>query len=403
MRILLTLAAALIVPLSVQAVTIDTVLIGHPGNSPDLLQQPLTGLFGAVDAAYRIAATEVTNAQYVEFLNAVAAADPYRLYNSNMSFFLKGGITRSGSAGSYAYAVKPDALVMEEGGSSYNYTYGDKPVVYVSWYDAIRFTNWLHNGQGSGNTETGAYTLGPVNATTGVPLDGDSIVRNAGAKWFLPDEDEWYKAAYYDGDTNTYYDYPTGTDTAPDNNLPADDTGNSANFLVGFDTTTGQLDYPYTPAGAYTLSESRYGTFDQAGNVWEWNQTLISAGVRGRRGGAWDSDATTLSAATQGSRIATSELDSIGFRVASIPQPEGLAGDFNGDGMVDAADYVVWRKMNGTPEQYDEWRANFGMTSPGGGSSHPASVPEPAAWGLFAAGAAWLLSFRRWASRRHRP
>jgi autotransporter-associated beta strand protein len=63
-----------------------------------------------------------------------------------------------------------------------------------------------------------------------------------------------------------------------------------------------------------------------------------------------------------------------------IPPP--LAGDFNDDGRVDAADYIVWRMSDGTPTGYDDWRTNFGRTSTGGGSGSgatqsPASVPEP--------------------------
>jgi len=54
----------------------------------------------------------------------------------------------------------------------------------------------------------------------------------------------------------------------------------------------------------------------------------------------------------------------------------GLAGDYNGDGAVDAADYVVWRRDNGSPEGYDTWRENFGVTLPGGGGASPTSVPE---------------------------
>jgi hypothetical protein len=266
-------------------------------------------------------------------------------------------------------------------------------VVFVTWYDSIRFTNWLHNGQGSGSTETGAYTL---LGGTPTPSNADSITRNAGAKWFLPTENEWYKAAYYNGSTNTYYDYPTGSDTAPNNNPPTADSGNSANFLVGFNTTTGNLDYPHTGAGAYTQSESPYGTFDQAGNVWEWNQTLISAGERGRRGGAWNSDAVTLSAAHQDSYTANFQTDSIGFRVASVPDPTAsLAGDFNGDGTVDAADYVIWRKSGGTAQQYAEWRANFGMSGPGGGSATATAVPEPATGWVLACGALAAVLARR--------
>ena len=367
MRSILALLAMLVSPLSIQAVTIDTVLIGNPGNDPD--PQLPHGLFGRVTTTYRIGVTDVTNAQYAEFLNAVAASDPYGLYHTFMDFSTKGGITRSGTAGSYTYATRADALVEEEGGSSYTYTYSDKPVVFVSWYDAIRFVNWLHNGQGSGDTESGAYTLGQVDAS-GVPINGDSITRNAGAKWFLPTESEWYKAAYYDGDAAVYYDYPTGTDMVPNNNLPSADTGNSANFhqddpTTETDTTTGNLDYPHTAAGAYTLSASPYGTLDQAGNNWEWNQTLIGAGLRGRRGGAWNSDSTMLAASHQGSLFATFQIDSLGFRVASIPEADSLAGDFNDDGAVDAADYVVWRKTGGSQDEYNEWRAGLALRSEG--------------------------------------
>jgi hypothetical protein len=58
---------------------------------------------------------------------------------------------------------------------------------------------------------------------------------------------------------------------------------------------------------------------------------------------------------------------------------EGLPGDFNGDGKVDAADYVEWRKNDGTQAGYDEWRANFGNPlGSGGGSLSSGAVPEPA-------------------------
>lgn len=57
-----------------------------------------------------------------------------------------------------------------------------------------------------------------------------------------------------------------------------------------------------------------------------------------------------------------------------------LAGDYNGDGSVDAADYVVWRKTDGTPGEYNTWRTNFGQTA-GSGSTvvANAAVPEPSA------------------------
>ena len=101
--------------------------------------------YGAVGYVYQMGKYEVTNSQYCEFLNAKAVTDTYGLYNTSMSSDARGGINRSGSSGSYTYAVKSG--------------YENMPVTYVCWYDAIRFANWLQNGQGSGSTETGTYTI----------------------------------------------------------------------------------------------------------------------------------------------------------------------------------------------------------------------------------------------------
>jgi formylglycine-generating enzyme len=392
MKWCLSLFLALAVPLCAQAVTISTVPVGNPNNPFELQPQ---GIFGQVATSYRIGVTEVTNTQYAEFLNAVADTDTYGLYDSNMGFSTKGGILRTGSSGNYNYTVKSPVPGVGPGGTAYSY--GDKPVVYVSWYDAVRFTNWLHNSQGNGSTETGAYTLLGGTAT---PSNADSITRSAGATWFLPTENEWYKAAYYDGTAGVYYDYPAGADALPNNNLPTSDNGNSANFLqedpeTDPDNTTGSLDYPFTAVGAYALSESPYGTRDQAGNVWEWNQTLLGSGLRGRRGGAWSSEQSTLNAAHQDSFAASFQTDSVGFRVATVATSSPLAGDFDNDGKVDASDYVVWRKTIGTPAGYTQWRTNFGRVASGSGSASSSSIPEPASGVLFLFGAIFALRRRR--------
>ena len=172
-----------------------------------------------------------------------------------------GGITRSGVSGSYTYAVKAG--------------FADKPVIYVSFYDSLRFANWLNNGQGSGDTETGAYTLLGGTAT---PSNGTTVTRNGGANIFLPSENEWYKAAYYDAGAASYFDYPTGTNTATGCVAPGSDTGNSANCT----DAVGAL----TDVGAYALSDSPYGTYDQGGNVWEWNEQIVSGSARGSGAGA---------------------------------------------------------------------------------------------------------------------
>ena len=70
-----------------------------------------------------------------------------------------------------------------------------------------------------------------------------------------------------------------------------------------------------------------------------------------------------------------------------------LVGDYNHDGVVDAADYVVWRKTGINGQQgYVDWRSNFGKSTAGFGLSIPggglaAQVPEPATWIIMAIGA----------------
>jgi pectate lyase len=82
--------------------------------------------------------------------------------------------------------------------------------------------------------------------------------------------------------------------------------------------------------------------------------------------------------------------------VDAVLQPAALEGDFNHDGMVDAADYVVWRKMGGSPEEYGTWRGNFGASSgAASGRSKAAMVPEPAAWIASMFGAAAVAQLRR--------
>lgn len=260
------------------AVSIEYATIGDAGNDADT-----TG-YGAVAYEYRIGKYEVTNAQYANFLNAVAKTDTHGLYNTGMNHH---GIARNGNSGSYGYSVTAG--------------FENRPVVYVSWFDSARFTNWLGNGQGTGSTEAGAYSLG---SGTGI------VTVNPGATVYLPSEDEWYKAAYYNGDLAFYSLYPNGDDviTVTDANY---------NNSVGHSTDVGF--YP---------SASDYGTHDQAGNVWEWNDAVIGSS-RGLRGGSWGADpAYNLGATLRSSSATTSEDEFIGFRVAasiaSVPEPASL-------------------------------------------------------------------------------
>jgi len=278
--------------------TMDWTPIGNPGNACDPQSQ---GCFGAVGYAYSIGTYEVTNAQYAEFLTAKAASDPLGLYNTDMTFSKYGGIARQGSPGSYAYhAIAGRA---------------DMPVNFVSFYDALRFANWMSNGQGSGDTETGSYTL---LGGAAIPSNGLTVTRNPDATIVLPSEDEWYKAAYYSALTTSYFDYPAGTDTPTLCGTPTA-TANHAN--CGFDPGGGPLVDNVTIKGSYPGSASPYGTFDQGGNVYEYNETILGSD-RVIRGGAFGSHYGYLAAFTQYSGAPEGESGLQGFRIAMVPEPD---------------------------------------------------------------------------------
>lgn len=289
-------------PASRAEITIDTVLVGNPGNMDDT-----TG-YGAVTHVYGIGKYEVTNSQYSAFLNAVAQTDTYGLYNTNMGVDDRGGITQTGTLGSFIYSTRTNMA--------------DKPVNFVSWFDAARFSNWMMNGQGNGSTETGAYTLS-------VP-DTGVVAMNPGATWYIPSENEWYKAAYYDPGTSgppvgEYWIYPTRSDDVP-TIATADAAGqinnpgaNVVNYSLGADWG-GQFGNLTTVGSAGPLSASFYGTYDQGGNVFEWNATGNSL-----RGGDWQDTENSLESDFFNDAFnPLDEADYLGFRIATIPEPSSL-------------------------------------------------------------------------------
>ncbi len=298
------------------AVNIETVPVGDPGNAADTASHSGNPAGqGSVAYAYNIGKYEVTAGQYTAFLNAVAfRGDPYGLYNPAMQDSPGCGITQTIDwvSREYAYvALNPDL-----------------PVNCVSWGDAARFANWMTNGQPTGaplssTTEDGSYFLS--GRTSAAELL--AVTRKASGTWFIPTEDEWYKAAYYKGgSTNAgYWNYPTSSDSVPSNDLTNPDPGNNANFYDSSGYTVGFPDYT-TPVGTFNNSESPYGTFDQGGNVWEWNEALIGGSDRGARGGSFDKLGNGLSASYRYyGNDPTYEDFNIGFRVAEVPEPAAMS------------------------------------------------------------------------------
>lgn len=276
---------------------------------------------GGVNYAYSIGKYEVTAGQYSDFLNAVAKTDTYSLYNPEMWNDINFGckIQQTGSSGSYIYTVDSGFV--------------NRPVNYVSFWDACRFTNWLQNGQKSGvqdasTTESGAYSLNGV-----MNPSNSTITRNTGTTWAVTSEDEWCKAAYYKGGgiNAGFWLYPTQNDYTPSNVLSA--TGlNNANYIdsygggVGNGGMTDSRNYR-TEVGAFAASPSAYGTYDQGGNVWEWNEAVIdraNVSYRGVRGGAFSRDVYFMKDGIRHSDDPSSEGDSVGFRVSQVPEPASL-------------------------------------------------------------------------------
>jgi hypothetical protein len=269
---------------TVSTLTLDMIAIGNVGNAAD------TTTYGSVSYAYNIGKTEVTTAQYVAFLNATASTvDTYGLYNVGMATM--GGI---------------GVGIIQAGGGITNFTYTvtgggeNRPLAYVSWFDAARFSNWMTTGQGT-TTETGSYTLAGA-------VSGSTVARNEspnGPYYYIPTENECYKAAFYNPGTTAYSLFPNGTNAI---------TTADANYANAVGTTT--------DVGTYSGDPSSYGTLDQGGNVREMmNFTAAASTNLVARGGSYTSSTdSTLSSASRTLITTNSETISTGFRVSVVPE-----------------------------------------------------------------------------------
>ena len=259
-----------------QAGAPETVTVGSPGNPADA-----TG-YGAVAYEYKIGKFEVTNEEYCEFLNGVAKTDSYQLYDGRMADEY-GGILRSGESGSFTYSTKSGM--------------GKKPVNYVTFDSCVRFANWLSNGGGKGDTETGPYTISSGKVT---PPNHATLAAGDKTKWVVASENEWYKAAYFDPNKPGgagYWQYAVKGGSSPDSNV--------------------NTNAP-TDVGNYKNAASPWGTFDQNGNVWEFNETIVGDKV-GLRGGSFyinDHDGYLLSTCRY--EVYGAKWPNYGFRVVAL-------------------------------------------------------------------------------------
>lgn len=318
---------------SAPGLVIDTVAVEAPGNAAD----PVTG-YGAVESTFRISKSEITLDQYVAFLNAVAQVPPNEviaaLWSEEMANEKEDPgqlILRSGSgteADPYHYALASSNKWKDRAGA--------RPVPWVTWYDAARFANWMHNGgTADANTETGAYTL--VNYQT----DG-AVPRNANARWWIPSEDEWYKAAYFDpakpGGAG-YWVYPTRSNVAPRDEMVPDarkepevvPLAPAANYNEVYKSFRRKQGGVLTPVCAYATddpardSRGPWGTCDQAGSLWEWTEAIYPNSPNYIvRGGSWGPGLTPPSRTKRRDYGPMGSAgyfrdDDTGFRLATTP------------------------------------------------------------------------------------
>ena len=318
--------ACLMVAPARAGITYQQVTVGNAGNAGDTRTGANTLGKGAVAYDYQIGKYDVTIGQYTSFLNAVAVTDTYSLYNSRMGTNLNiAGISQTGGSGNYTYSVIGSA---------------NRPITYVSWWDSARFSNWMANGQPTGaqsstTTENGAYNVNGAISGNAVAKNSTNPNTSAAPTFYIPTENEWYKAAYYSPTLNSgsggYYAYATQSNTAPGNVVGSG--ANQANYNNGVYSVTqlgggADVNQNYlTDVGAFSGSGSFYGTFDQSGNMLQWNDLDGAGGSsRGLRGGSWDySGAFYVSSSYSDSDAPSGENSSIGFRLASpVSSPSGV-------------------------------------------------------------------------------
>ena len=290
-------------------VTINYNFVGSPGNPGNSASNP-AGL-GAVSDIFKMATTETTNQQYVDFLNTVDpnGSNPNSIYNASMGSSAVGGITFNAGGGSGAkYTVK-------SGTASTGGSYATMPVSFVTWFSAARFANWLQNGQVSGTAamETGAYTL---NGAT----SGNIVARNPGAQVFLPSVNEWYKAAFYTGTGSTYTTWQTNSNSTPTATVTNVSLVNAANYSSAAVAAMN--------VGSYINSTSAYGMYDMLGNVAEMTDNTgasTSTSFRAMGGGWGGSVAAWNGTSAAVNQLGTFSNQSYGFRVAAVPEPGTIA------------------------------------------------------------------------------
>jgi formylglycine-generating enzyme required for sulfatase activity len=258
---------------------------------------------------------------FVDIGNAGNAANPV-----GITFF--GAVPYEYRMGKYE--ISQDAIDKATASGMANVTAGawtgNQPAATITWYEAAAFVNWLNTSTG----KTAAYDLAWNGSAWSMNLwsseqawtaGGTNLYRNKDAFYFLPSENEWVKAAFYNPAGSNYFDYPTASSSIP--------TAVASGTNAGTAVYNNNEIVPAIVDSAGGLSP--YGTMGQGGNVVEWNESAfdrtnsLSTESRAARGGYYGSVAINLRSFARVERDPAIWLNDLGFRVASVPEPSTYA------------------------------------------------------------------------------
>ncbi|MEN6451042.1 MAG: SUMF1/EgtB/PvdO family nonheme iron enzyme [Thermoguttaceae bacterium] len=277
--------------------TIDFVRISGATNPSSGIPAGDGFTFTGVANDYRMGTYEITNSQWNKFKAAygTVTGSPSTAYDTN----------------------------------SY-YTGTSVPTNNVSWYEAAQFVNWLNTSTGhqvaykfTGTKGTSNYNFA-VWDTADAGYDLGNPYRNKNAFYFLPTEDEWVKAAYWNG--TALQDYAT---KAGDTLFQGNGTNGGWNYYDGDTGPAGPGEGPWSVgSGGQELN----GTYDMMGNLWEWTESPSSnsdygvTSSRAARGGlfAWNGADYLISSARCDGMYPSDESFGMAFRVASVPEPGSI-------------------------------------------------------------------------------
>ena len=206
---------------------------------------------------------------------------------------------------------------------------GSQPAANISWYEAAAFVNWLNTSTGKqaayNLTFSGSWSMTLWSSADAWQLGGENLYRNKDAYYFLPSENEWYKAAYYNPAGSAYFPYPTASSTEPIAVASGTDAGTAV--ISVFDQIYWQRPASVDLAGGL----SPYDTMGQGGNVDEWNESALNGANdwptwnRALRGGDWNDTEEFLRSSYRDWNPPAEEGNDVGFRVASVPEPSTYA------------------------------------------------------------------------------